>query len=68
MITKVQAGYMPVSTGDEQCANCVMFKSGSCDLVDGMIEPYAVCLNWELDQAYMNAVGQVVSINESPRL
>ncbi len=64
MITKITAGYTSVSPNERQCANCVMFKWGSCDLVDGMIEPYAVCNNWEMDSGYANAVGQVVNVNE----
>jgi hypothetical protein len=62
MITKDEAGYISISPGVAQCANCVMFQAGSCELVQGMIEPYAVCSYWE-ENTVDNApsVGQVVS-------
>lgn len=44
--TKEQAGYF-LSNTVAQCGNCIMFKSGSCDLVAGPIETYAVCNYWE---------------------
>ncbi len=68
MIDKLTAGYISVSPNELQCENCVMFKWGSCDLVSGMIEPYAVCNNWQSASFDAPSVGQVVNINESPRL
>lgn len=53
----MQAGYQ-ISGGPEQCANCIMFRTGSCDLVAGMIEPYAVCAYWEQNTGDMPSVGQ----------
>lgn len=58
MITKAAAGYLAVSPGSAQCANCVMFKSGSCDIVAGLIEPYAVCAYWEANPGSTMSVGE----------
>lgn len=57
MMDKARAGYQ-ISGGPEQCANCVMFKSGSCDLVMGLIEPYAMCIHWEPNPGDVTSVGQ----------
>lgn len=57
MIDKISAGYQ-IALGPEQCANCVMFKTGSCDLVIGMIEPYAVCEYWEMNPGDTSSVAQ----------
>lgn len=35
-----------------------MFHSGSCDLVLGLIESYAVCDYWEQDPGDLTSVGQ----------
>lgn len=45
MIDKKSARYQ-LSVDARQCATCDMFKSGSCDKVMGIIEPYAVCEYW----------------------
>jgi hypothetical protein len=42
---KKQANYQ-LSIDARQCATCNMFQSGSCELVEGIIEPYAVCDYW----------------------
>lgn len=57
MISKQDAGYT-IAPGAEQCENCIMFKSGSCDLVMGIIEPYAVCLYWEANPGDVKSVAQ----------
>lgn len=57
MINKEQAQYQ-IAMGPEQCGNCVMFRSGSCDLVIGMIEPYAVCEYWEMNPGDVTSVAQ----------
>jgi hypothetical protein len=65
MITKDEAGYISIAPGAAQCANCIMFAWGICDLVQGMIEPYAVCNYWEEDTVdNAPSVGQVVNIDE----
>lgn len=45
--TKQQAGYVSPSPATAQCGNCIMFKSGSCDRVIGIVETGAVCNYWE---------------------
>lgn len=60
MISKMEAGYQ-LSIGSEQCENCVMFRSGSCDLVIGMIEPYAICRYWEVNPGDVKSVTQHLS-------
>jgi hypothetical protein len=62
MIDKIQAGYH-ISRSDIQCENCVMFKSGSCDLVMGLIEPYAVCVHWLRNPGDVNSVAQHLARN-----
>lgn len=57
MIDKASAGYK-LSIGPNQCGNCIMFHSGSCDLVLGLIESYAVCDYWEQDPGDLTSVGQ----------
>lgn len=46
MISKQEAEYQ-LSVQDAQCEGCSMYTNGSCDLVLGMIEPYAVCKFFE---------------------
>jgi hypothetical protein len=46
VVTKEQAEYQ-LSLQDAQCECCEMYKTGECDLVIGMIEPYAVCKYFE---------------------
>lgn len=58
MITKEQAQYQ-IALGPEQCANCVMFHSGICDLVLGLIEPYTVCRYWEAPDDPMSVAQHV---------
>ena len=49
-IPKEAAGYTSPSPVSSQCGNCVMFRSGSCDLVAGIIEQGAVCRYWEPEE------------------
>lgn len=62
MIDKTRAGYQ-ISGGPEQCANCVMFRAGFCDLVFGLIEPYAVCNYWEQATVDTVSVAQHIARN-----
>lgn len=45
MVTKKEAEYQ-LSVDSAQCEGCEMYSPGACDLVIGMIEPYAVCKYW----------------------
>lgn len=45
-VSKESVNYRP-ATGDRRCGNCVMFHSGTCDLVKGEINPKDVCDRWE---------------------
>lgn len=62
MITKEQAGYR-YGMATPQCANCVMYSAGSCDLVMGIIEAYALCDYWEPDLGDTISVAQHVAMN-----
>lgn len=46
MVSKTSVNYRP-STGVRDCANCVMFHGGTCDLVKGEIKPRDICDRWE---------------------
>jgi hypothetical protein len=69
MITKEEAGYIEhMDTGDRRCSTCDMYTTGTCSLVIGLIEPYGGCKFYEPKNYDRPAVGQVVMVNESPRL
>lgn len=57
MVDKMSAGYQ-ISPGSEQCENCIMFHWGSCDLVFGIIEPYAICEYYEPNPGDVTSVAQ----------
>lgn len=52
-VSQESVNYRPAE-GPHHCGNCDMFKlnppdfeSGSCDLVQGLIDPHHVCDRWE---------------------
>lgn len=62
VITKEQAGYR-YGMASPQCANCVMYRSGSCDLVMGLIEAYALCDYWEPSTGDVTSVAEHLARN-----
>jgi hypothetical protein len=46
-ISKADAVYQPAAEQAVRCQTCVMFHDDRCDLVQGDIDPDAVCLHWE---------------------
>lgn len=48
MIPKEAAGYIEhEDPGLRRCSSCIMYTNGSCDLVEGLIEPYGGCNFYE---------------------
>ena len=44
-VSKASVNYRK-ATGSRHCGNCAMFHSGSCDLVEGVIDADDVCKKW----------------------
>ena len=48
-LSKDEAGYAPAASPGVRCGTCSMFEDDRCDLVQGDIDPGAVCSQWQAE-------------------